>query len=197
MEALKRIMVCLSPRVAVRKVLNVKAKSFPYVLLALVSLLYFISGAIFIKLSIGMPPSITTKVQLLQQLFWMYILVTSLYLVFTQFFSLFVWWITRSLDGKADLPKTRLAILFTMLCFAPFCYFFLLIPVNSPVHNALYYIRAWIGIIGGVATFLYALLAAGKTLAEVNSFSSWKAWLSLIIGGGLFCCDCVYDCAYR
>ena len=169
-----------------RKLLNVKAKSFPYVLLAFVSLLYFIPGAIFIKLSIGIPPSITTKVQLLQQLFWMYVFVTSLYLVFTQFFSLFVWWITRSLHGKADLPKTRLALLFTMLCFAPFFYFFLLIPVNNPVHDALHYIRVWSAIVGGAATVIYTLFVAGKSLAEVNAFSFWKAWLSLAIGGGFF-----------
>lgn len=179
-------MAYFSPRTAIRRLLEVKSRCFPYALLAFVSLLYFIPGAIFIKLAIGMPPSITTKIQLLQQLFWMYVLVTSLYLVFTQFFSLFVWWITRSLHGKADLPKTRLALLFTMLCFAPFFYFFLLIPVNNPVHDALHYIRVWSGIIGGAVTIFYALLAAGKTLAEVNRFSFWKAWVSLIVGGGFF-----------
>ena len=179
-------MVSLSPRIAIRNLLKFKAKLFPYFLIVIVSLLYFIPSAIFIKLSIGFPPYITTKMQLIQQLFWMFVLLTSLYLVFVQFLSLAVWWVTRSLHGKADLPKTRLALLFTMLCFVPFFYFFLLIPVNNPVHDALYYIRIWSGIIGGVATIFYTLLAAGNTLAEVNRFSFWKAWLSLIIGGSFF-----------
>lgn len=180
------ILMWFKPRKTIRYLSHYCQSSLSHFgMMAGVVLLYFIQLELFLRvsgedtpiakaLSLENFPAIGMFFVLLGA--WSYIVINTL--------TLTIWMVAKYLKGKASLPETRLALLWSMVCFIPHNFFAVLLQYTFK--------RMELGqetlkleiifLIAVIVSAIYGFIVMLKTISETHHFSLWRSFCSIFLG---------------
>ncbi len=179
------ISLWINPRATIQKLTVSYSPSNDVRLILLLSLAYFIQISLFILMVDVIPGSVLISMKGLQAIIWGILVLGIGSYTYASLTSFMMWNIAKWFKGEGSLVNTRTALVCSMFTYLPVGFSILLVyfAYSQKLIGKPIFLLDIISLIGLPLVFIYSFILMLKMIAEINHFSLWWAFISILLCG--------------